>query len=125
MRAMSYLFISLFGVGVLSQVYGADDPPPAPDAKPVAAAPAAPAPAATPVPATDKTPLDQEFEEYAKKFKIREKDGQKVYCRNEAPLGTRMTRVVCQSEEQLREQVISMQEDRDVMRKRGVELRQQ
>jgi hypothetical protein len=111
---MSRLFIALLGVGVLSQVSLADDPPPASEAKPPAAAPAAPTLAA------NETPLDVAFDRYVKKHKIREKDGQKLYCRNAAPLGTRMTRTVCLSENQLREEVIAQEAARDALRKPGV-----
>jgi hypothetical protein len=112
MRHTRHLFTGLLGIGLVGMgiVSWADDPPPAAEAKslPVAAEPAKSA-----------APDDLEFERYVKNFKIREKDGEKLYCRAEAPLGTRMKRTVCLNEGQVRQEVTAKQEARDEMVKKG------
>ena len=115
MRSISYLQISLLGV-FLSQVSLADDPPSPSDPKPVAATPADPAAAVSE--ASNKV-LDEAFQEYVKNYKVREKNGQKLYCRSEAPLGSRMQRTACLSEARIRSEVLAKQETRDAMIKIG------
>lgn len=112
MRPTGHLFVWLFGIALfgMGTVSRADDPPPAADAKSTSAAAE---------PAKSAAPDDLEFERYVKNFKIREKDGEKLYCRAEAPLGTRMKRTVCLNEGQVRQEVTAKQEARDEMVKKG------
>src|SRR5437868_4542771 len=102
------LFVSLLG-SLLFQISLAADPPAASDTTPGANTPTV----------TDKGPAGTDFEQYAKGYRVRKKDGQKLYCRNEAPLGSRLQQTVCLTEEQLREQFIAAEEVRNNMRKRS------
>jgi hypothetical protein len=111
MRPMRHLFVWLSGIALIGMgIAWADDPPPASDAK---------SPPAVAESAKSAAPEDQEFERYVKNFKIREKGGEKLYCREEAPLGTRMKRTVCLNEGQVRQEVAAKQDNRDEMVKKG------
>jgi hypothetical protein len=66
---------------------------------------------------TDEKSQRAEFDRVAKQYKQTEKDGQTLYCRSEAQLGTRFKKSVCLTEAQLWVRIRKSEEARDEMRK--------
>jgi hypothetical protein len=92
----------------------ADAPPAAASSPPAQAATATAtpnAPAARPAAAGGLT--DVEIKRAFAKFKKQERDGSTVYCRREAPLGSRLGKTVCYSEEQV---LVNARAERDAGR---------
>lgn len=67
----------------------------------------------------DESMQRAEFERVAKQYKKTEKDGQTLYCRSEAQLGTRLKKPVCLTDAQLWERIRKAEDVRDQMRKGG------
>lgn len=99
-----------------AQPTGTESPAPAADATPAESA----TPAATAGPTAKAEPVEDvnspEFQRAAKAYRQMEKDGQKLYCRNEKRLGTRLGAPVCLTEAQLWERIHKADDVRDDMR---------
>lgn len=65
----------------------------------------------------DESKQHAEFERVAKQYKKTEKDGQTLYCRSEAQLGTRLKKPVCLTDAQLWERIRKAEDVRQEMRK--------
>jgi hypothetical protein len=79
----------------------------------------------TPPPAASATSnqsgivTDEEFAQEAKRYKLVEKDGKHLYCRQEASLGSRLPSTVCLTHAQLAESIRRTREVTDQMRRKG------
>jgi hypothetical protein len=80
------------------------------------AAPDAPAAKAEKLTASE---LEKKFQEVARGYKLVERDGKTLYCKNEKIIGSTVPRLQCHTESQLRNQVESMEELRQQMRTSG------
>ena len=66
---------------------------------------------------TDEKMQRAEFDRVARQYKQTKKDGQTLYCRSEAQLGTRFKKPVCLTEAQLWVRIRKSEDVRDEMRK--------
>jgi hypothetical protein len=87
---------------------------PKPAAPPVAAA-AAQDPAAKTEQNTAVT-LEKKFQEAARGYKVVERDGKTLYCKREKVIGSTIPTMQCLTESQLRNQVETMEDQRERMR---------
>ncbi len=67
-------------------------------------------------PGSSADPVDADFARVAKTYKMVEREGHQLYCRYEAPLGTRLPVEQCFTETQLKEMVRKTRDTRDRMR---------
>lgn len=88
-------------------------PAAAPAATPATAAPAAPAPAsaATAAPAAAADAAAKPFKP-PPNYKARVVKGETMYCRKEAPIGSRFKETICLTEAQLKDQLLREEENR-------------
>lgn len=111
MRAV--LLLGLVSLAVAGAAQADEPAQAAPVAAPTAAAPAAPAPvsaaAAAPAAAADEAP--KPFKP-PPGYKAKVVKGETMYCRQEAPIGSRFKETICFSEAQLKEQMLREEENR-------------
>ena len=118
------LLLVLAGLGACAS---APQPAPAVTAAPAtrttppvvtATAPAAPVASSTPDEAKETENLDKKAKTMG--YHIRKKDDAVLYCRDEAPIGSRLTHSVCVSREGFAEMVRQAQEVKDIMNRGNV-----
>lgn len=59
---------------------------------------------------------DRALARAAQGYKIVKKNGQELYCRNETPVGSHMSKTVCLTQGQLKATILAEQETRDTLR---------
>jgi hypothetical protein len=100
----------LICVGILLIVNGCSSQP--------AVAPAANSaiPIAENTPSEPGSSLEPALARAAKGYRVVHKNGRELYCRDETPVGSHMSKSVCLTQDQLRSTVMAEQEAREAMR---------
>jgi len=83
---------------------------------PIAASPAVAAAPAAMTEAETASALDKKFQEAARSYKVVERDGKTLYCKREKVIGSTIPTMQCLTESQLRNQVETMEDQRERMR---------
>jgi hypothetical protein len=59
---------------------------------------------------------DAAFKRAAKNYQVSRRNGEKVYCRDQTPLGSHVSKSVCLTRDQLEASIVADQESRDTLR---------